>query len=79
MGNLIDSESDGQPTILADGDDINPLVSDDEDGVIFTSALVPGQMATLQITVSAGGMLNAWMDFNKINVWGDAGEFIFQN
>ncbi len=79
MGNLIDSESDGQPTMPADGDDINPLGADDEDGVVFTSALVPGQMATLQITVSAGGMLNAWIDFNKINVWGDAGEFIFQN
>ena len=79
MGNLIDSESDGQPTFLADGDDINPIISDDEDGVVFTSALVPGQMATLQITVSAGGMLNAWIDFNKVNVWSDPGEFIFQN
>ncbi len=79
MGNLIDSESDGQPTFLADGDDINPQISDDEDGVVFTSALVPGQMASLQITVSSGGILNAWIDFNKVNIWSDPGEFVFQN
>lgn len=80
LGSYIDSESDGQPTIAADGDDMNPIGGiNDEDGVIFTSSLVPGQFATVQVIASAQGILNAWIDFNNMNVWSDAGEFIFQN
>ncbi len=79
LGMIIDSENDGQPNINATGDDLNPLTADDEDGVTFTSALIPGQMASVQVVSSGTGMLNAWIDFNKINVWSDPGEFIFQN
>jgi hypothetical protein len=80
LGTFIDSESDGQPTVAADGDDLNPIGSNnDEDGVIFTGALIPGQTVTIQVTASTQGILNAWIDFNNINVWSDPGEFIFQN
>lgn len=80
LGTYIDSESDGQPTTPADGDDLNPLGgNNDEDGVVFASPLIPGQWATIQIAASGHGILNAWIDFNNMNYWSDAGEFIFQN
>jgi len=77
LGAMIDNEADGQPSANADGDDLNNL--DDEDGVVFTSQLIQGQWATLQITVSANCLLNAWMDFNLLNGWADANEQIFIN
>ncbi|MBP6978645.1 MAG: hypothetical protein PHD61_10235 [Bacteroidales bacterium] len=77
IGALIDSEVDGQPTANADGGDLANV--DDEDGVIFTSPLIRGQMATLQITVPISCQLNAWMDFNQFNGWADLGEQIFLN
>jgi hypothetical protein len=77
LGTLIDSETDGQPNLNATGDDINPVNADDEDGVVFTSALIAGQLATVQVTANMPGLLNAWIDFNQMNVWGDPGEQIF--
>lgn len=77
LGTLIDSETDGQPNLNATGDDINPVNADDEDGVVFTSALIAGQLATVQVTANGPGLLNAWIDFNQMNVWGDPGEQIF--
>ncbi|HNS17896.1 MAG TPA: dockerin type I repeat-containing protein [Bacteroidales bacterium] len=77
MGFLVDADADGQPTANADGDDLNNV--DDEDGVVFTTQLIQGQMATLQITVTMACLLNAWMDFNQLNGWGDPGEQIFTN
>jgi hypothetical protein len=62
MGALIDTESDGQPTTQADGDD--NLDQDDEDGVTFTSTLVQGDSATVEIVVSQDGFINTWFDWN---------------
>jgi hypothetical protein len=79
LGTLIDAELKGQPDPNALGDDLNGL--DDEDGVVFTSLLVPGQTASADVTVSAPGYapyLCAWIDFNKDGVWQDfLGECIF--
>ena len=80
LGNSIDGEPDGQPEPQALGDDIDimfPPPNDDEDGVIFTSALIPGQVATVDVVASQFGLLNAWVDFNQINAWADNGEQIF--
>ncbi|HPF65488.1 GEVED domain-containing protein, partial [Lentimicrobium sp.] len=77
MGNTVDAENDGQPDANATGDDLNG--SNDDDGVVFTSQLIPGQTASVQVTASVAGWLNAWIDFNGLNVWADQGEFIFQN
>jgi hypothetical protein len=82
LGQRADAEPDGQPTAGADGDDLNlvyPGVTDDEDGVLFTSALVAGNTATVTVTASAAGRLNAWLDFNADGDWNDAGEQIFTN
>jgi len=76
LGNLIDAETDGQPSSNADGDDLNNL--DDEDGITFVTPLIPGQTATVEITFSVADYpLNAWIDFNGDGDWNDLNEHIF--
>jgi hypothetical protein len=81
LGSLIDGDADGQPTNLADGDDVLDG-NDDEDGIVFTSPIVPGIWATVDVTAFAGGAsgfayLQGWMDFNADGDWVDTGEQIF--
>jgi len=71
----IDAEPDGQPTILADGDDINGF--DDEDGVEFIGPIIPGLPAKVKVMASVDGHLDAWIDFNADGDWDDHGEQIF--
>ncbi|MBN1261786.1 MAG: hypothetical protein JXB35_14005 [Anaerolineae bacterium] len=78
MGAAVDAENDGQPDVLAAGDD----ASDDEDGVVFTTALIPGSNAGVAVDMTAspaGCLLNAWIDFNGDGDWSDSGEQIFTN
>ncbi|MCP4709432.1 MAG: hypothetical protein GY869_12465, partial [Planctomycetes bacterium] len=67
LGSLIDSESDGLPNLNASGDDDDNY--DDEDGVIFTSRLIMGQPATVDVIASKPGKLDAWIDFNYDGEW----------
>src|SRR6185295_12891185 len=65
LGSLVDSESDGTHSAQADADDL--AGSDDEDGVTFSSALVQGQGASVDVVVTnvgSGAYLDAWMDFD---------------
>ena len=78
LGSLRDTENDGIPNTFAQGDD--STASDDEDGVVFISALVPGQTATVQITVSgapSSARLDAWLDFDANGSWAEAADHIF--
>ncbi len=78
LGATVDIERDGQPTIPADGDDINPATGiDDEDGVVFPSPLYAGFPATVIVTASIDGYLDAWFDFNGDGDWDDANEQVF--
>ena len=77
LGALIDGEPDGQPNTAASGDDMLNLA--DEDGVQFVGTMYVGMPATVKVTASISGFLNAWMDFNKNGSWADAGEQIFTN
>jgi hypothetical protein len=81
LGNLKDYEPDGQPSAGANGDDLNNL--DDEDGIAFTTPLIPGQSASCNVTSvvppTTGGYLNAWIDFNIDGDWDDPGEQIMTN
>ena len=84
LGTVIDTEPDGQPESNALGDDLNPTHLDDEDGITFAGALVPGQIATVQVFCTIPGdltpgigRLDAWIDFDANESWGDAGEQIF--
>ncbi len=80
LGATVDAEISNQPTINADGDDINGT-SNDEDGVIFpvtgsTRILTSGESNSLTIKASKTGFLNAWIDWNQDGDWIDTGEKI---
>ncbi len=75
LGATIDAELDGQPNSTATGDDNSDL--DDEDGVVFTTALVKSQSADVTVTASDAGYLDAWVDFNDDGDWADGDEQIF--
>ena len=86
LGACVDAELDGQPTALAAGDDTGlslftsglcATVGDDENGVVFTSTLIPGSNAGVNVTASSTCTLSAWIDFNADGDWTDAGEDIF--
>ncbi|MCX6306832.1 MAG: GEVED domain-containing protein [Bacteroidetes bacterium] len=77
LGALIDAETNGQPNITSLGDDM--AISDDEDGVQFVGQMYVGRPASIQVTASVPGYLNAWMDYNQDGDWADAGEPIFTN
>ena len=72
LGAAIDEEMDGQAGSEAVGDDQS--VVDDEDGVIFTGALIPGQPAAAQVTATAAGLVDAWIDFDGDGSWSGTGE-----
>jgi len=76
LGASVDAEKDGQPNSDATGDDVLDG-NDDEDGIEFTTPLLLGTTATVKVTASASGYLNAWLDFNDDGDWTDAGEQIF--
>jgi hypothetical protein len=69
LGRGVDGEADGQPNATATGDNY-------DDGVVFVTDLVPGEPATLQVTASTAGVLNAWIDWNADGDWDDADEQI---
>ncbi len=72
LGSSVDTEFDGQPTADATGDDL--AVSDDEDGVTFTSDIYTGLLASVVVWSSGSGYLSAWLDANGDGDWNDAGE-----
>jgi hypothetical protein len=75
LGNLIDLELDGQPTIFADGDDANNLM--DEDGIIFPLALISGSPSSVQALVTGtNGILQGWVDWNADGIWSAAEQII---
>ncbi|MDM8535267.1 Ig-like domain-containing protein [Desulfobacterales bacterium HSG17] len=79
LGAGVDSEVDAQIDIEADtealGDDNDG--NDDDDGVSFTSASVQNTEASIEITASVTGFINAWIDFNSDGDWEDEGEHVF--
>jgi hypothetical protein len=74
LGGTVDNESDGRPNTTATGDDAGTA---DEDGVVFTSTLHVGQDAAIEVTASANGYLNAWIDFDGDGRFGDREDAIF--
>lgn len=75
LGAGADGENDAQPNSLASGDDLSG--DNDEDGVLFATALQPGAPATVLVITPTNGWLNGWLDFNSNGSWADAGEQIF--
>lgn len=85
LGACVDHEPDGQPSADATGDDLGvgaPVFgtcagTNDENGVVFTSALYAGSTANVTVTASAGCTLSAWVDFNGDGDWEETNEDIF--
>lgn len=81
LGQSVDAEPDGFQDNLVPRttDDSNNI--DDEDGVEFLTPMIPGEPATIRVTVSlngnSAGKLHAWIDFNGNGSWADTGEKIF--
>lgn len=79
LGELRDHETDGLPSLIAEGDDTDGI--DDEDGVRPITPLIAGQTAEFEIIVSAtnDARLHAWIDWNNNSNWNDPGEQIASN
>ncbi|MCC6231369.1 MAG: prolyl oligopeptidase family serine peptidase [Verrucomicrobiales bacterium] len=75
LGARLDPESDGQASLLANGDDASEL--DDEDGVQLLQAPVRGATVPFTASVRApgiGAFLDAFVDLNADGDFADAGE-----
>ncbi|MFK7923858.1 MAG: SdrD B-like domain-containing protein [Bacteroidia bacterium] len=81
LGSTVDSETDGQRSGDAYGDD--SAGSDDEDGVTFINefgwsvgSTDIGNGGIVDVIVTGSGWLAAWMDFNQDGDFGDVGEMM---
>jgi hypothetical protein len=70
LGAKVDGELDGKPSASAANDK-------DDDGVQLTTALSPGETASVDVTASIEGHLNAWIDFNDDGSFNGRDEQIF--
>jgi hypothetical protein len=75
LGPTRDSESDGVPSINADGD------GSDEDGALFGGIDVNQLIAAVNITLSNApeAKVDAWIDFDRNGVWDDPSEKILDS
>jgi uncharacterized repeat protein (TIGR01451 family) len=62
LGTVAEPDVDGQPGNDATRDDRDGI--DDEDGVVFASPLVEGEIAEFVVSASAPARLDAWVDFD---------------
>ena len=82
LGSIVDAEINGQPTIPADGDDLNPPITiDDEDGVMMRSGppldqswVWMGGIGNLLVSnggapIGAPAFLNVWADIDQSGNW----------
>jgi Ca2+-binding RTX toxin-like protein len=63
LGAAVETDADGQPGVAANGDDTSGV--DDEDGVTLPSSLVARVGATIVVSASQAGYLDAWIDYNR--------------
>ena len=76
LGQLVDTEVDGIPTLNALGDDLSNLA--DEDGVTVIWSMSPGQPAKIRVEASVGtALFNGWIDFNRNGSWAELNEHVF--
>ena len=78
LGAGVDIDADGQPDASALGDDADGN-GDDEDGVALPPFLTLGTTASLPVTASATGVVNAWIDLNDDGDWSDPGEQVIKD
>ncbi len=72
LGVCVDTESDGQAGVAANGDDLGAGSSsagtcsgnDDENGVTFPTPIAACNAASITIVTAEAGLLDAWIDYN---------------
>jgi uncharacterized repeat protein (TIGR01451 family) len=75
LGASVDGEADGQPSTLADGDDL--AGTDDENGVVPKASWSVAGGGFVTVTVTGGpGYLSGWADWNNDKDFADPGEKI---
>ncbi|MBN1782251.1 T9SS type A sorting domain-containing protein [bacterium] len=78
LGSAVDADPGPQPDGHAQGDDTDG--TDDEDGIFFTSAIMPGQNGTLNAVIGASNVLEPqlriYIDFDGNGSW-DTAEKIY--
>ena len=79
LGLSADAEADVHPSHPGASCDDDRDGNDDEDGVVFTSSLGPNRLVGLEVTASAPGLLNAWIDFDRDGDWDESGERVFSD
>lgn len=89
LGQRVDRDLNGQPSLLANGDDISGeigstgTVVDDEDGVRILTPIAPGSTATFEVTITNTtgqvGYLQAWFDYDKDGTFSGPGEKVLTN
>ena len=77
LGQAIDSEPDGQPSLISLGDDLDG--NDDEDGVIFLTPMISGSYALVRVLPTMTGILDAWIDFDGDGSWAQPNNRIFNS
>ncbi len=84
LGDGVDIDADGQPSVDGLGDD-NDAAPDDEDGINFQTDILRGRRASVGLDSSASGLIQMWVDFNQDGVFNDVsstmpgGERVFTN
>ncbi|QEG02162.1 Protein TolB [Stieleria maiorica] len=84
LGEGVDAEPDGQPHIVAGadgqgGDELDGLA---DNGIDFLTDLVTSSsdtIATVDVTASGTGRIDAWIDFNRDGDWFDPGEKVLHS
>jgi hypothetical protein len=74
LGATVDDETNGFPSVAADGDDLDN--TDDEDGVTFPNPIVRGATSNIQVN-STGGQLDYFFDFDRNGVFGNNPNEVF--
>jgi hypothetical protein len=78
LGASVDADPDGQPTILATGDD-EDTAGDDEDGVALPAVLPDATTIPVTVTASSNGLLSVWIDFDRDGAWESPAEHVLDD
>jgi hypothetical protein len=77
LGQDVDSEPNGQPSMMSLGDDLDG--NDDDDGVIFLTPMISGSYALVRVLPTMTGILDAWVDFDGDGTWAQPNNRIFNS
>ncbi len=77
LGSSIDADTDGQPGIASNGDDLD-VGGNDDDGITVLTSLEKGLDSLIRVNAFGSGYLQAWADWDMSGTF-DEGEQIIKN